>query len=120
MAHICLLVKDLDRAIEDWTKILAVLDPEQLREPLVRYDDFEGGADQMRWVTFVANHGAEIQLVEPAPDTPMGRRLAKHGESVHHICFTTTDVPGAARQLADSGLEVDAENTYSDPATPWQ
>lgn len=120
MAHICLLVNDLERAVEDWTKILGVLDPGQLEEPIVRYDDFSGGSDEMRWVTFVSHHGAEIQLVEPAPDTPMGRRLAKVGESVHHICFTTDDVPAAARQLADSGLDVDADNTYSDPATSWQ
>jgi methylmalonyl-CoA/ethylmalonyl-CoA epimerase len=120
MAHICLLVNDLDKAVEDWTNILGVLAPGQLQEPIVRYDDFEGGADQMRWVTFVANHGTEIQLVEPAADTPLGRRLAKHGESVHHICFTTDDVPASARALADRGLDVDADHTYSDPEMPWQ
>jgi methylmalonyl-CoA/ethylmalonyl-CoA epimerase len=120
MAHICLMVNDLDKAVEDWTKILGVLDPEQLTEQIVRYDEFEGGDDEMRWVTFVANHGAEIQLMQPAPDTPLGRRLAKHGEGVHHICFTTGDVAASAQKLAASGLEVDAENTYSDPAMPWQ
>jgi methylmalonyl-CoA/ethylmalonyl-CoA epimerase len=119
-AHICLLVEDLDRAIEDWSKILEVLDPGQLEEPIVRYDDFTGGDDEMRWITFVSPHGAEIQLVEPAPDTPMGRRLARHGESVHHICFTTTDVPESARRLADAGLDVDVDNVYSDPDLPWQ
>ena len=120
LAHICLIVEDLDQAIEDWSKILAVLDPAQLDEPIVRYDDFTGGADEMRWVTFVAGHGAEIQLCEPAPETPLGRRLAKHGEHVHHICFTTSDVGAAARRLADAGLDVDADNTYSDPELPWQ
>jgi methylmalonyl-CoA/ethylmalonyl-CoA epimerase len=97
-----------------------VLDPGQLIEPIVRYDDFTGGEDQMRWVTFVAGHGAEIQLCEPAPDTPLGRRLAKRGEHVHHICFTTDDVPAAARELADQGLAVDVDNVYSDPDVPWQ
>lgn len=120
MAHICLLVNDLDKAVEDWTQILGVLDPGQLEQPIVRYDEFEGGDDEMRWVTFVANHGAEIQLMQPAADTPLGRRLAKHGEGVHHICFTTTDVGGAAKALAAGGLDVDSEQTYSDPAMPWQ
>lgn len=120
LAHICLMVNDLDKAIDDWKRILAVLDPVQLEEPLVRYDDFEGGEDRMRWVTFVTGQGAEIQLVEPGPDTPLGRRLAKHGEHVHHICFTTSDVPGAARRLADAGLDVDVDNTYQDPSMPWQ
>ena len=78
-AHVCLLVEDLDKAVEDWTKLLKVLDPGQLEEPLVRYEDFEGGEDRMRWATFVSHGGAEIQLMEPAADSPLGRRLAKHG-----------------------------------------
>jgi methylmalonyl-CoA/ethylmalonyl-CoA epimerase len=119
-AHVCLMVHDLDAAINDWTTILEALDPGQLEQPIVRYDDFTGGDDEMRWVTFVSPHGAEIQLCEPAPDTPLGQRLAKRGEHVHHICFTTEDVPGVARRLADAGLSVDADNTYSDAGIPWQ
>jgi methylmalonyl-CoA/ethylmalonyl-CoA epimerase len=119
-AHICLLVNDLEQAIDDWRKILSVLDPGQLEEPMVRYDDFRGGDDEMRWVTFVSRHGAEIQLVEPAPGTPLGRRLAKHGEGVHHLCFTVDDVPQAARSLAEAGLDVEAENLYRDPELTWQ
>ena len=121
MAHICLLVTDLDQAIDDWSKILGVLDPKQLDEQIVRYDAFDSGEDEgMAWATFVAAHGAEIQLLQPAPDTPLGRRLAKHGEGVHHICFTTDDVEGSAKTLAAAGLDVDADNVYRDPAMPWQ
>jgi methylmalonyl-CoA/ethylmalonyl-CoA epimerase len=120
LAHICLLVNDLDAAIEHWTKILGVLDPGQLEQQIVRYDDFEGGADSMKWATFVNPTGAEIQLVEPAQDTPMGRRLAKHGEGVHHICFTVDDVPGAVGRLAAEGIDADADGLYSDPEMPWQ
>lgn len=120
LAHVCLLVEDLDTAIEDWTKLLGVLDPDQLEETLVRYDAFEAGDDRMRWATFVANHGCEIQLMEPAPDTPLGRRLAKHGESVHHICFTTDDVEATMTRLAEAGLAAENAETYGDPAMPWQ
>jgi methylmalonyl-CoA/ethylmalonyl-CoA epimerase len=121
-AHVCLLVKDLDQAVADWTRILSVLDPEQLREPIVKYDDFSGGADQgMRWATFVANHGSEIQLIQPAPGTPLGARLEKLGEHVHHLCFTTPDVPGAMAQLAEKGLELaSGGQTYQDESMPWQ
>jgi methylmalonyl-CoA/ethylmalonyl-CoA epimerase len=120
LAHICLLVKDLDKAIEDWTKILSVLDPAQLDEPLVRYEEFESGTDQVRAATFAATKSTQIQLTQPAPGTPMAERLTQHGEFVHHICFVTDDVPAAATRLADLGLDVDAENLYSDPLTPWQ
>jgi len=118
-AHVCLLVKDLDQAVEDWTKILSALDPGQVEEQIVRYDEFEGGADQMRWATFVSHHGAEIQLMQPAPDTPLFRRLEKHGEGVHHICFTTDDPAAVSRRLAAEGLNTSDEE-FSDPATPWQ
>lgn len=118
-AHVCLLVRDLDKAIEDWTKILAVLDPGQLEKKLVRYDGFEGGGDRMRWATFVSDHGAEIQLIEPAPGTPLGRRLEKHGEHVHHIGLTTPDVEGSLRKLSEQGVKTVGQLS-SDPNMPWQ
>jgi methylmalonyl-CoA/ethylmalonyl-CoA epimerase len=118
-AHVCLLVEDLDQAVEDWTKILSVLDPGQLEERVVRYDDFEGGEDRMRWATFVSHHGAEIQLMEPARDSPLGRRLAKHGEGVHHICFTTDDPEAVSRRLAEAGIEVSGD-LNTDETMPWQ
>jgi methylmalonyl-CoA/ethylmalonyl-CoA epimerase len=114
-----MLVEDLDRAVEDWTKILGVLDPGQLEQQLVRYEDFSGGDDEMRWATFVSDHGAEIQLMEPSKDSPLGRRLAKVGEHVHHICFTTDDPEQAQRELAEKGIAV-GEETLNDPRMPWQ
>jgi methylmalonyl-CoA/ethylmalonyl-CoA epimerase len=119
LAHICLLVNDLDRAIEDWSKILGVLDPAQLSEQIVRYDEFEGGEDRMRWATFTAGGGTEIQLMEPGPDTPLGRRLAKHGEHVHHICFTTADVQSTIDRLREAGIST-SDTVSQDPDMPWQ
>jgi methylmalonyl-CoA/ethylmalonyl-CoA epimerase len=118
-AHVCLLVNDLDRAVEDWTKLLEILDPGQLEQRLVRYDEFEGGEDRMRWATFVNDGGAEIQLMEPDPESPLGRRLAKHGEHVHHICFTTDNPEATSQRLAEAGLSTTGE-VSSDPAMPWQ
>lgn len=118
-AHVCLLVEDLDQAIEDWTAILSALDPEQLEEPIVRYDEFEGGEDRVRWATFVAHHGTEIQLMEPAPESPLGRRLAKRGEHVHHLCFTTDDPEAVSKRLAEQGISISGE-INQDPAMPWQ
>lgn len=119
LAHICLLVADLDRAIDDWTKILRILDPQQLQDRLVRYEDFSGGQDTMRWATFVSDGGAEIQLMEPGADTPLGRRLAKHGEHVHHICFTTPDVEDTMQKLRAEGLDA-SDEVFNDPRMTWQ
>ncbi|MDE2463351.1 MAG: VOC family protein [Alphaproteobacteria bacterium] len=117
-----MLVKDLDQAIEDWTKILGVLDPKSLEERIVRYDDFSGGADTgMRWATFVANHSTEIQFIQPAPGTPLGERLEKKGEHVHHLCFTTDDVDGAMSKLRDAGLQLPGNGqVFNDQEMTWQ
>lgn len=119
LAHICLLVKDLDKSIEDWTKILSVLDPAQLEQRIVRYEDFEGGEDRIRWATFVSPSGTEIQLMEPGTGTPLGRRLEKHGEGVHHICFTADDVEDAVERLRRAGLQT-SDDVSQDPRMPWQ
>ena len=106
-AHVCMLVKDLDKAVEDWTKMLRVLDPGQLDDPIVRYETFSGGADAgMRWATFVSHHATEIQFIQPAPGTPLGDRLDKMGEHVHHLCFTTPDVPGTLAKLSAEGIQL--------------
>lgn len=121
-AHVCMLVKDLDKAVEDWTTILEVLDPEQLEEPIVRYDEFSSGADSgMKWATFVSNQGTEIQLIQPSPGTPLGDRLEQVGEHVHHLCFTTPDVPGALAKLAEKGIQLASKGqTFNDPDMTWQ
>lgn len=121
-AHVCLLVHDLDTAIDDWTKILGVLDPGQLERRIVRYEGFSGGDDVgMNWATFVSDHGTEIQLIQPAPGTPMYDRLQKVGEHVHHLCFTTNDVPGAMTKMADQGIKLmGSGETYEDPEMDWQ
>jgi methylmalonyl-CoA/ethylmalonyl-CoA epimerase len=119
-AHVCLLVEDLDVAVADWTKILSVLDPQQLEEQLVQYDEFEGGEEgSMRWATFVSHGGAEIQLMQPSPESHLGKRLAKVGEHVHHICFTTDDPAEASRKLAEQGVAVSGD-LNTDPKFPWQ
>ena len=79
-AHVCMVVRDLEKAIEDWTKILRVLDPQSLEKRIVKYDEFSSGADAgMKWATFVNEYSTEIQFIQPAPGTPMGRRLDKVG-----------------------------------------
>jgi methylmalonyl-CoA/ethylmalonyl-CoA epimerase len=119
IAHISFLVHNLDKAIEDWTKILSVLDPGQLAKKIVRYDDADGGGDKMHWCTFVSDHGVEIQLMEPDPQSSLGKRLAEKGEHIHHVCITTPDLDGSLKQLADKGIAL-AGRVSHDPSMPWQ
>jgi methylmalonyl-CoA/ethylmalonyl-CoA epimerase len=120
LAHICLLVADLDQAVADWRRILGELDPGQLTEPLVRFDRFEAGEDVMAWATFSNPEGCEIQLLAPLNDGPLGRRLARHGEGVHHICFTSPDLPATVERLVAAGVALTSETLSQDPQLPWQ
>jgi methylmalonyl-CoA/ethylmalonyl-CoA epimerase len=117
-----MVVRDLDRAIEDWTKILRALDPKSLEKRIVKYDEFSAGADTgMRWATFVNEGATEIQFIQPAVGTPMGDRLEKVGEHVHHLCFTTDDVQGAMERMKADGLQVVGDGkVHNDPEMTWQ
>ena len=52
-------------------------------------------------------------------DSPLGRRLAKHGEGVHHICFTTDNPEETSQRLAEAGMRTTGE-VSTDPTMPWQ
>jgi methylmalonyl-CoA/ethylmalonyl-CoA epimerase len=119
-AHVCILVKDLDLAIENWTKILESFDPEQVKAPLVR-QHWESGDDVMEAATFVSPNGCEIQLLQPLNENgPVGRRLARYGEGVHHLCFVHKDLPEKVSELASKGIKLTSTQLASDPEIPWQ
>ncbi|QEC50564.1 hypothetical protein FSW04_25240 [Baekduia soli] len=120
LAHIALLVRDLDKAVEDWTRILTVLDPDQLLEPPVIMPRFGPESDPVRWATFICPGGAEIQLVEPLGEGGRAQHLAKHGECVDHIAFVHPDPAAAARALDAAGVEVTSTELATDDRLPWQ
>ena len=119
-AHICLIVRDIRQAMEHYRKILAAVDPQQLVEPTVFYEDFGMGEERLSFATFVSS-GCEIQLMQPlTPGTPLYRRLEKLGEHVHHICFTAPDVNETVKRLAENGVGIVEEGISHDPQVPWQ
>jgi methylmalonyl-CoA/ethylmalonyl-CoA epimerase len=119
-AHVCFLVKDLEKAIEDWTKILSVFDPTQLEAPIVR-QHWESGDDVMEAATFVNPDGCEIQLITALNDDgPVGRRLAKHGEGIHHLCFTSANLQESVNELDAKGIKLTSTELVGDPDMPWQ
>jgi methylmalonyl-CoA/ethylmalonyl-CoA epimerase len=119
-AHVCILVRDLEQAVENWTKILETFDPDQLKEPVV-YQHWESGDDVMDVATFVNPNGCEIQLMQPlSEDGPVGRRLAKYGEGVHHLCFVHKDLPEKVAELAGKGIQLTGTGLASDDEMPWQ
>jgi methylmalonyl-CoA/ethylmalonyl-CoA epimerase len=65
-----------------------------VREAMLRVSAAPGGAS---W----------IQLLEPlAPDTPVGRFLARRGEGVHHIGYGVADITAALEAIGARGVRL--------------
>jgi methylmalonyl-CoA/ethylmalonyl-CoA epimerase len=51
--------------------------------------------------------GAYVQLLEPlAPDTPVGKFLARRGEGLHHIGYGVTDITQTMSAIGEAGLRL--------------
>jgi methylmalonyl-CoA/ethylmalonyl-CoA epimerase len=119
-AHVCLIVHDIEKSIEDYRSILAAVDPKQLEEPIVYYADFGVGEERLAFATFPST-GCEIQLMQPkTPGTPLYERLQKRGEHVHHICFTATRVEDLVAKLAHEGVGIVPQGVVTDPQLEFQ
>ncbi len=120
LAHVCILVRDLDQALEHWRSMLRILDPAQIAEPVVSMCPVTAGGDTFQLATLASSEGCEIQLLQPIREGPSARLLAKRGEGVHHICFAPPDVPAAVAELREVGLRFTTDELMADPALPWQ
>ena len=48
-----------------------------------------------------------IQLLEPlAPDTPVGRFIARRGEGIHHVGYRVEDIREALATVAGTGIRL--------------
>ena len=57
-------------------------------------------------VTFKAGPGY-IELIHPTdPEGPVARFLAKRGDTVHHVAFSTPDIERALQQLPADGIRL--------------
>ena len=94
--HVGIAVADLAAARELYERTLGlrVVHEEVLADQGVHELLFHGG-------------DAFVQLVAPlAPDTPVGRFLAKRGEGLHHVGYLVPDVAAAVEELRADGVEV--------------
>lgn len=121
-AHVCLAVRDIHEAMEDYRGILSAVSPQHLIEPTVYYEDFGAGDERLSFATFPdPAGGCEIQFLEAkTPGTPLYERVRKHGEHVHHLCFTAPQVRTMVEELNHLGFGIVPQGYSSDPQMPWQ
>jgi methylmalonyl-CoA/ethylmalonyl-CoA epimerase len=123
LAHICLLVRDIDQAIEHYTRILGAVCPSLLKEAVVKEECFAG---EDRYITTFfrgVNEACDIQLLQPLdPGSPLYRRLEKQGEGLHHIAFASSDLEESVRQLKQKEVVLHGDQFNFDgnaPNTRW-
>ena len=123
LAHICILVKDIDRAIEHYANILGAVSPQLLKEKVAKEERF-AGKDRYATTFFRApGSGCDIQLLQPLdPESPLFKRLEKHGEGLHHIAFASSQLEDTFQQMKKRGVSLYGDQFIFDanaPDTRW-
>ena len=121
LQHVCILVKDIDQAIEHYTNILRATAPELLEQKLEKREGY-GGEDRFMTVFFVASgDGCSIQLLQPLdPESPLYKRLEQRGEHVHHLAFSSSRLEETFQRLKENGVSLHADEFVTDQNDPNQ
>lgn len=94
--HIAIAVPDLDKAIEEWSRITGATLTH--REHIV---------EQSTFVAFLRIADFRIELIAPdKPDSALGKFLEKRGPGLHHIALKTLNGQVLLNELADKGARL--------------
>jgi methylmalonyl-CoA/ethylmalonyl-CoA epimerase len=107
--HVGIACRDLEKTIELYQATfglevvsLELNQAQGIREAMLRVGA-GGGAAPVSGGPF----GGYVQLLEPlAPDTPVGRFLARRGEGIHHIGYAVDDIVKAMSAIDAAGLRL--------------
>ena len=117
--HVCILVKDIDQAIARYRNILSVTAPETLDRKVEKEESFAGKDRYFSCVFTAPGDGVNIQLLQPLnPESPLYRRLEKHGEHIHHLGFTSPHLEETVEDLKKKGVSIPGDELYSDVENP--
>ncbi len=119
LAHICILVRDIDRAIEHYKNILEAVSPQLLKEKVTK-EEYFAGKDRYATAFFRGvGTGCDIQLLQPLdPASPLFKRLEKHGEGLHHIAFASPRLEDTFQQLKKKGVTMHGDQFIYDAQSP--
>jgi methylmalonyl-CoA/ethylmalonyl-CoA epimerase len=119
LAHICILVRDIDQAIGRYAKILGAVSPEQFSREVTKKECLAGEDHYVTSFFHAAGSGCDIQLLQPLnPASPLYRRLEKHGEGVHHIAFASSRLEDTYEDLKREGVVLQGERFFFDENSP--
>jgi methylmalonyl-CoA epimerase len=94
IAHVGIAVRGLADGVSFYRDILGM--------PEVPMSDSDGAK-----IVGLAAGDSLVELLEAeAPDSPIGKFVAKRGPGIHHICFAVDDLDGALQRCRDAGLRI--------------
>jgi 4-hydroxyphenylpyruvate dioxygenase-like putative hemolysin len=110
IAQICVIVPDLDKAVENYWKLFGI-GPWTFYtygKPLVKRMTRHGRPCEYKMRVALANVGPmRIELIEPLEgDTVYSEFVDKHGYGVHHVGVLIEDMTAALSQAKKVGLEM--------------
>lgn len=122
--HVCILVKDIDQALDHYRSILRAAAPDLLKQKVEKQEQLAG---EDRYVTAVfkaPRDGCNIQLIQPLnPESALYQRLQRHGEHIHHLGFASPQLDETFRRLKENGVAVRGDQFNVDqehPGIRWQ
>jgi methylmalonyl-CoA/ethylmalonyl-CoA epimerase len=94
IAHVGIAVPDLESALAFYRDVLGL----QPHPPEV----VDGAT-----IVALPFGDAEVELLAPvAPDTPIGRFLARRGPGIHHVCYRVPDLDAALEACRKAGYRL--------------
>jgi len=94
LAHIGIAVRSLDEILPFYRDILGL--------PDVPLDDADGAS-----IVGLAAGDSLVELLEAdAPESPIGRFVAKRGPGIHHLCFFVDDLDTALARCRAAGIRL--------------
>jgi methylmalonyl-CoA/ethylmalonyl-CoA epimerase len=96
ISHIGIAVKNLDRAIKNFSNLIGspVYKIERIDEQKIRVAMFKIGESR-------------IELIEPtSPDSPVAKFIEKRGEGIHHIAFEVDNIKSELERLKKLDIQL--------------
>ena len=98
--HVAIVVRSIEASLPRYRELFG-LEPEG--PPIT----FEPQGVRLCFLPTGPEPAARLELVEPVDaDSGVARFLEARGEGVHHICFTTDDLPATLEALAAAEAEL--------------
>src|SRR5581483_690478 len=94
--HVGVAVDDLDDAISSYQQLFGAT----LQDRATQDDQGVAAAS-----LHVGDGRVEL-LAALAPDTPVGRFLARRGPGMHHVAYEVEDLPAELSRLEDKGVQL--------------